>query len=214
MSRPFNEGGASIPRKAPTQVIEHRITLGTYERQQMETLVRRHQVNSTAHIVTSSLQSVSLPLLGVAALIYVGFSVDELVEQAKSTFDKYTNKISDWLVDPDGAGVVNYTADEIGRAIQKTEQEKAAVMEEYMAFFNSPEFALSGGMKGARATAYRRKLESLESREQILRKMLNDIAEGGGIGYLIGGSDKAQKENLQEYYESEGGQGQIDWELG
>ncbi len=61
---------------------------------------------------------------------------------------------------------------------------------------------------------FNRILFSLESREQILRKMLNDIAQGGGVGYLIGGSDEAQKENLQEYYESEGGTGQIDWELG
>ena len=151
----------------------------------METLVRRHQINSVANNVTSAIQSISLPLLGVAALIYVGFSADELIEQAKSTFDKYTNKISDWLVDPDGAGVVNYTADEIGRAITKTEQEKAETLEKYMAWIQSAGFTLQGGMKGPTATAYRRKLESLESREQILRKMLNDIAEGGGMGYVI-----------------------------
>lgn len=180
----------------------------------METLVRRHAINSNAAIVTNSLQSISLPLIGAAALIYVGFSLDEVIEQAKSTFDKYTNKISDWLVDPDGAGVVNYTADEIGRAIVKTEEEKATVLEEYMAFVQSEQFALSGGMKGARATSYRRELESLEAREQLLRKMLNDIAQGGGIGYLIGGSDEAQKQQLQDYYESEGGEGQINWELG
>tara|TARA_Y100000361_G_scaffold145874_1_gene155634 strand:- start:393 stop:1007 length:615 start_codon:yes stop_codon:yes gene_type:complete len=203
-----------MPRKAPDKVIEHRITLGNYERETTRELVKRHKINSNAAIVTNSLQSISLPLLGAAALLYVGFSLDDVVESAKSTFDKYTNKISDWLVNPDGAGVVNYTADEIGRAIIKTEEEKAAVMDEYMAFFNSPEFALNGGMQGARATAYRRKLESLESRERILRKMLNDIAEGGGISYLIGGSDEAQKENLQEYYEREGGEGQINWELG
>ena len=199
-----------MPRKAPTQVIEHRITLGNYEREQVQTLVRRHAFNSNANIVTNSLQSVSLPLIAGAALLYVGFSLDDVVESAKSTFSKYTNKISDWLVDPDGAGVVNYTADEIGRAIVKTEEEKAATMEEYMEYIQST----PGGFSSARGVGYRRKLESLESREQILRKMLNDIAQGGGIGYLIGGSDKAQKENLQEYYESEGGTGQIDWELG
>ena len=203
-----------MPRKAPDKVIEHRITLGNYERETTRELVKRHKINSNAAIVTNSLQSISLPLIGAAALIYVGFSLDEVIEQAKSTFDKYTNKISDWLVDPEGAGVVNYTADEIGRAIVKTEQEKSAEMDAYMAFINSEEFALSGGMQGAKATAYRRKLEALEAREQLLRKMLNDIAEGGGIGYLIGGSDEAQKRNLQEYYEREGGEGEINWELG
>lgn len=199
-----------MPRKAPTQVIEHRITLGNYEREQVQTLVRRHAFNSNANIVTNSLQSISLPLIAGAALLYVGFSLDDVVESAKSTFSKYTNKISDWLVDPDGAGVVNYTADEIGRAIVKTEEEKAATLDEYMEFIQST----PGGFSSARGVTYRRKLESLESREQILRKMLNDIAEGGGVGYLIGGSDEAQKENLQEYYEREGGEGQIDWELG
>ena len=203
-----------MPRKAPGQVIEHRITLGNYERESLAKIVRRHSVNSNARIVTDSLQSVSLPLIGVAALLYVGFSLDDVVESAKSTFSKYTNKISDWLVDPDGAGVVNYTADEIGRAIIKTEEEKAATMNEYMAFVQSSAFALDGGMKGPKATGYRRKLEALEAREQLLRKMLNDIAEGGGMGYLIGGSDEAQKQNLQDYYEREGGEGQIDWELG
>lgn len=203
-----------MPRKAPDKVIEHRITLGNYERETTRELVKRHKINSNAAIVTNSLQSISLPLLGAAALLYVGFSLDDVVESAKSTFDKYTNKISDWLVDPDGAGVVNYTADEIGRAIVKTEREKAATYEDYMAFVNGPMFAFSGGMQGAMATSYRRKLESLEARERILRKMLNDIAEGGGIGYLIGGSDEAQEQQLQDYYEREGGEGQINWELG
>ena len=199
-----------MPRKAPTQVIEHRITLGNYEREQVQTLVRRHALNSNARIVTDSLQSVSLPLIGVAALLYVGFSLDDVVESAKSTFSKYTNKISDWLVDPDGAGIVNYTADEIGRAIVRTEEEKAATLDEYMNYIQST----PGGFSSSKGVSYRRKLESLEEREQILRKMLNDIAQGGGMGYLIGGSDEAQRQNLQDYYEREGGEGQIDWELG
>ena len=199
-----------MPRKAPTQVIEHRITLGNYEREQVQTLVRRYAVNSNAAIVTNSLQSISMPLIAGAALLYVGFSLDEVVESVKSTGNKYINKISDWLVDPDGAGVINYTADEIGRAIIKTEEEKAATMNEYMEFIQST----PGGFTSARGVAYRRKLESLESREQILRKMLNDIAEGGGMSYLIGGSEELQKQRFQEYYEREGGEGQIDWELG
>ena len=203
-----------MPRKAPDKVIEHRITLGNYERETTRELVKRHKINSNAAIVTNSLQSISLPLIGAAALLYVGFSLDEVITQAKSTFDKYTNKISDWLVDPDGAGVVNYTGDEIGRAIVKTEQEKAATLSEYLSFVNGANFADQGGMQGATATAYRRKLESLEDRERVLRKMLDDVAQGGGISYLIGGSDEAQKQQLQDYYESEGGQGQVDFELG
>ena len=60
-----------------------------------------------------------------------------------------------------------------------------------------------------------------ETREEILRKMLNDIATGNTDGLIKVGwvyqqteSDReATADILQEWYRSEGGEGQIDWDI-
>lgn len=202
-----------MPRKAPKEIIEHRITLGNYERERIDELLTSYQARSVAKSATDLLSSISFPMLGVAALIWVGFSLDEFIEEAKGQFQSFTNKISDWLVDPDGAGVVNYTADELGRAIIVTREEKAALYEESKRFYEqNPQ----GGYSSAEGKNYRRRIKALDDRERILEKMLDDIVnERGAVsGYLIGGSDELQKQRLQEYYEEYGGEGQIDWELG
>jgi hypothetical protein len=202
-----------MPRKAPKEIIEHRITLGNYERDRIDELLTSYQARSVAKSATDLLSSISFPMLGVAALIWVGFSLDEFIEEAKGQFQSFTSKISDWLVDPDGAGVVNYTADELGRAIIVTREEKAALYEESKRFYEqNPQ----GGYGSAEGKNYRRRIKALDDRERILEKMLDDIVnERGAVsGYLIGGSDKLQKQRLQEYYEEYGGEGQIDWQLG
>lgn len=205
-----------MPRKAPKEIIEHRITLGNYERERINELIDTYQARSVAKSTTDLLGSISFPMLGVAALIWVGFSLDEFIEEAKGQFQSFTSKISDWLVDPDGAGIVNYTADEIGRAIIVTREEKAALYEESKTFYEqNPQ----GGYSSAEGKNYRRRIKALDDRERILEKMLDDITQGTGSvpGYFVygmGTSDAAQRRMLQEAYEEYGGEGQIDWELG
>lgn len=201
-----------MPRKAPKEIIEHRITLGNYERERINEFIDTYQARSVVKSASDIFGSISLPLLGIAALIYVGFNLDDFIEETKSQWDKYTNKLSDWMVDPDGGGVVNYTSDEIGRAIVRTEEAKAALYEEMLAFYN----AAPGNYTSSKGRRYRRDLEALESREQILRKMLNDIATGenASIGWVSNIRRKSeQAEYLQEIYQEYGGTGTIDWEI-
>ena len=114
-----------MPRKAPKEVIEHRITLGNYEREQLQEIIKSHQRNNIVRNVNNSLQSVSLPLLGVAALIYVGFSADEIIEDAKNLYNRVIDAGSDWVIQNLN---IDYTADNIGREIQKVTEEKAELL--------------------------------------------------------------------------------------
>ncbi len=72
-----------MPRKAPSQVIEHRISLSTFERAELRALVKSTQLNSRINAGANVAQSISFPLLGIAALVYVGFSANELVDDIK-----------------------------------------------------------------------------------------------------------------------------------
>lgn len=203
-----------MPRKAPDKVIEHRISLSNFERKYLDEAMTTHQARIASNTITNLIGSISLSTLGIAALIWVGFSLDEFVEEVKGWTKKTGYAFADWLTK---SGLINYTADEIGRAITETEEEKARVYGEMIAFYNAAE----GNYNSAKGKAYRRELEALETREEILRKMLNDIATGNTDGLIKVGwvyqqteSDReATADILQEWYRSEGGEGQIDWDI-
>jgi len=186
-----------MPRKAPKEVIEHRITLGNYEREQLQEIVKSHQRNNIVRNVNNSLQSLSFPLLAVAGLIYVGFSADEIIEDAKNLYNRVIDAGSDWAIKNLN---IDYTADNIGREIEKVTQEKAELLgvmganvQKYCDS-NSPEFSR------ARCAGIQQQSRSLERRETILRNMLNDIVEGKERGWF-GGSDSATK--VQEYLQAQ-----------
>jgi hypothetical protein len=205
-----------MPRKAPDKVIEHRISLSNFERQRIDEMITSYQAKSAVNSVANVMGAVSLPMLGVAALIWVGFSIDDAIDEIKSWTKRAGNKVADWLT---SAGLINYTADEIGRAITATDEEKVQVYEESIAFYNEH----PDNYSSAKGKAYRRQLTDLESRDVILRKMLNDIATGNTSGMYKAGwvfqqmGNEQDKENtadlLQNWYEYEGGPGDIDWEI-
>lgn len=186
-----------MPRKSPKEVIEHRITLGNYEREQLQEIVKSHQRNNIVRNVNNSLQSLSFPLLAVAGLIYVGFSADEIIEDAKNLYNRIIDAGSDWAIKNLN---IDYTADNIGREIHKVTQEKAELLGVMGANVqrycdpNSPEFSR------ARCAGIQQQSRALERRETILRNMLNDIVKGRERGWF-GGSDSAQR--VQEYLQAQ-----------
>ena len=214
-----------MPRKAPKDIIEHRITLGNYERQRIDELITTYQAKSVATSTANLLGSISLPMLGVAALIWVGYGLTEIVDDVKKWTKTTGSNIANWMTEN---GLINYTADEIGRAIKEAEEEQAALVGEMGANVqrycdpNSPEFNKTKcnnlNAEGAR----------LEKKIQTLRKMLNQIAEGElpiyGAGWLLftgKGDIQAHKDILdtwyvREYLEEYGDEGDKtppDWEI-
>jgi hypothetical protein len=179
-------------------------------------MITTYQAKSTANSITNLIGSVSLPMLGVAALIWVGFSLEDLVEDTKSWAKKQGNDFANYLTK---TGLINYTADEIGKAITETEEEKVRMYGEMIAFYQAGE----GNYSSSRGIRYRKDMESLETREEILRQMLNDIATGntggpGKVGWVLQPTDADQDkaktaELLQSWYEMEGGEGNIDWDI-
>lgn len=197
-----------MPRKAPTQVIEHRLTLGNYERTKIDESIAIAKRRTLARTTTDALNSISWPMLGIAALFYAGATIDDVIGGAKNIFNRTTNYISDKIVN---SRLWNYTADEIGREIEKVTTEKAQTYTEWQEYMQS-----GGGYSDATSTLYKQKLQSLENRDRILRQMLDDIATGANteIGWLSNlRTVKEQQEYLQQQYENYGGEGALDWEI-
>jgi len=197
-----------MPRKSPTQVIEHRITLGNYERKTLDESISLARKRTIANTTTNALNSISWPMLGIAALFYAGATIDDVLGGAKNLFDRTTNYISDRIAN---SRLWNYTSDELGRAIEKTNQEKAKTYEDWQAYMRG-----GGGYNDATSRGYKTKLQALENRDRILREMLNDIATGENtsLGYLSNiRKASEQAEYLQRAYEEYGGEGTIDWEI-
>jgi len=194
-----------MPRKAPDKVIEHRISLSNFERERIDSLMRLHRNNSITRNVTNGVGVAGLPMLGVAALIWVGFSLTDLVDRTKTWAQKVADPISTWLTE---SGVFfTYTADEIGRAIQENEERKMKLGEEYQEWLQDgpsdgdkfDEYFYSG-----KGELYRSKLQSYTNREVVLRKMLNDIATGKNtsIGWMSAAhSDSSQEQFLSDTYD-------------
>jgi len=190
--------------------------MSNFERGRLDELITTYQAKSTANAVTNLIGSVSLPMLGIAALIWVGFSLDDFIEDTKSWAKRQGNAFADYLTK---SGVINYTADEIGRAIVETENKKAAMYAEMTQFYQAD----PSNYNSKRGVNYRKDLQALENREQILRKMLNDIATGNvdgmeKISWVLQPSDSEQDRQvtadlLQQWYQQEGGEGTINWDV-
>lgn len=205
-----------MPRKAPDKVIEHRITLGSYERAELREVVKRYKTTSVASSVGNVLQGIGWPVLAGAALLYVGFSLDDLIEDTKGFIDSTSDGVVNWVEDN---GLVVYTAPKIGEEIKQTEEKKAAIYEQYVNDLNSGKYTYSS----QEAKRVRKKLERLETREQTLRRMLDKIAKGeasefslvtffdsGGVVAGTTQGDATVDRTLQEFYEQEGGVGEFD----
>ena len=204
-----------MPRKAPDKVLEHRISLSNYERKYLDEAMQTYQAKIASNSVTNLIGSLSIGTLGWAALIWVGFSLDDAVEAVKGWTKKTGYWAADWLTQ---SGVINYTADEIGRAITETEEEKQAILDEYLEYIMKD----ADNMHTTKATNMKREMEALEKREAVLREMLDQIARGNVPSYDISwifnqpnheGDEQTTAEFLQSWYEQECGEGQVDWDI-
>lgn len=188
--------------------------MSNFERARLDEMITTYQAKATANTVTNLIGSVSFPMLGIAALIWVGFSLDDFIEDTKSWAKRQGNKLASWI---ESNGLINYTADEIGRAITETENKKAALYAESMEFYQAGE----GNYSSAKGKRYRADLTALEEREEVLRKMLNDIATGntdslykaGWLFQQTEGDKEKTADFLQSWYQQEGGEGDINWEI-
>jgi len=203
----------SVPRKAPDKVVEHRISFGTYERTRIDELISLHRKTSIANSTSNFLGGITLPVLGLAALLYVGFSLEDLVENVKKWTDKTSTGISNYLVENE---IVVYTAPAIGEAINRNNIQKADLYAEWQRRMQSGEIKYSSSA----SDTYKSKIESLEKKDIVLRRMLDKIATGKADEYsyidpfdnwsILGGyeqDDEAVDTMLQEFYEDEGGSG-------
>lgn len=166
-----------MPRKAPTQVIEHRISLSDYERKNIKTLVEAKTRQSYFDSASSILNGITWPVLGIAALLYVGFSLDDLVDDTKKFIDNQSDKLTGWL---EKKGIVNYTADEYGREVEKIRNEQGALFEEN-AELNARIQAEGREPTDAelkRINQIHKRMAILDKREKVLTQLIADIASG------------------------------------
>lgn len=206
-----------MPRKAPDKVIEHRISLSNYERKYLDEAMQTYQAKIASNSITNLIGSLSIGTLGWAALIWVGFSLDDAIEKAKGLTKEWGYKAADWLTQ---AGFVNYTADEIGRAIQENDEALAANSTAYHEYLNSssdPQVYSS-----QKAVNFRKEAAILQNRDTTLRKMLDQITRGEvpsyGVSWMFQQPDhvadqESTAEILQTWYEYEGGEGQVNWDI-
>jgi len=196
-----------MPRKPPTEVIEHRISLSDFERRELKQYIDAQQVNAGINVVGGILQSVSFPLLALAALTWVGFSLTDLVESTKVFVDDSSTKVKGWF---EKNGYVNYQADELGREIDKIQAEMAILRPELAAIGTAmpPETR-----NWDRYWEVDRQMKILADRETILRKMLNDIVMEEASGFSLHVTKEQHQRDLQTWYENEGGEGTIDWDI-
>lgn len=178
-----------MPRKAPDKVIEHRISLSGWEREQIDSYLDHHRWNGTLSGVGTIAQAVSWPLLAAAALIYVGFNLDDFIDNQSDRLTSYLER----------KGWVNYQADEIGREIEKITKEQQDLWDESQ-LVSDPNSAYFNRERTAQIHA---RMRVLERRDRVLREMLDRIAKGEVKGYSFHNPDDPHKHevHLDELYQ-------------
>lgn len=191
-----------MPRKACDKVIEHRISLSGFEREQLKEVINSIQANNYAtgagSVMTgigSIVGGIGFPLAALALGAWVGYS---LLDNIDDTADTISTKYTSWL---GRTGRVNYTADELGRMLTKTEaqEEQAGIDMLKYADRNQPTYDV------VKAKATVRRMESLNKQTVLLRDMIARIASGDLEGYTISFAlyplrEDAHKQMLTDLY--------------
>jgi len=94
-----------MPRKAPTEVIEHRISFSDKERQQIERVISTQQANVAIDGVTATLQAAGSALAGGGMLwaaigLVAWFGGGKILDAAKSTLEKGWGWINEEIAAP------------------------------------------------------------------------------------------------------------------
>lgn len=110
-----------MPRKAPHEVVEHRITLGDYERKQLEQTVNAFQTDKYLENIPHILQGAGVVLVG-GSLGAGAYVLHKWLFGGEPITDK-TNRFFDWLVGGTLQGVVGYDPIEHIRDRQALDEE-------------------------------------------------------------------------------------------
>jgi len=199
------------PRKAPTQVIEHRISLSDFERKELRELLTSNRINQNINSAAKVLGSTGGIGIALAALVYVSFSLEDIINATKAFVDNSSDKVKGWM---ESKGYINYQADEIGRQIFTIRTETDALEKELLILINQT--GPISESQNIRIQFIRRRLPILSKRDDILREMLNDIVTGKRRGYTAYGGERSESlhtEALQAFYEEYGGTDEVDWDL-
>ena len=180
-----------MPRKPCDNVNEFRITLGDFERKKINEAIVTQQANVAIDGVTATLNAAGAAIgglgvwaLGAAALIYVGFSVDEFI-------DNTSTRLSTWL---EKSGFVNYHADEYGRELVKVYEELQTLSDEAIAL--DP----SNPADRKRHEAIMTRVALLVKRQDVLEALIRAIAEGEEDGWNTRGRAGGHASALDERY--------------
>jgi len=192
-----------MPRKPPTNVIEHRISLSDFERSRLKEYMQTQRIQSGFTSAGAILQGVSWPLLAAAALWYVSFSLDDFIDAVTGFIDNTSTKIKTKL---EKEGWINYEADEYGREVVKIQNEMEDLWQEFAIVGNNQ----ISTFNETRAKQILARMDILSKREKVLRSLIHKIAEGEIKGYERGfilGSDEWRDEeyrkSLSAAYEEE-----------
>lgn len=183
-----------MPRKPCDNVSEYRITLGDFERKKIQEIITTQQANVAVDGVTAVAQAVGTAIgglgvyaLGAAALLYVGFSFDE-------TVDNISTRFSTWL---EKSGFVNYHADEYGRELVKVYAELQTLNDEAQTLDSSNPVDLK------RHQQIMTRVALLTKRQDVLEALIRAIAEGDESGWNTRGRAGGHASALNEAY--------VDW---
>lgn len=106
-----------MPRKAPDQVIEHRISFSDKERQHLQEIINTQKANVAIDGVTSTLQAVGSSLAGGGLLwasigLVAWFGGGILLDKAKDATSKTWEFINDAIADPISDFIVDATLED------------------------------------------------------------------------------------------------------
>jgi len=159
-------------RTSCDSTVEHRLTLGQFERNQVKELIAQQERN----IWLDAIPSIGIGAVGLGAVLggyallrWAGVTIENLVDDGTSVFSKYTNKMSDKLVDALPATPAEIRMEQIRDRVLAITKEKRALWEQYNAAPPPPWAARQEILK---------RMGELEDEEERLRLELDAYATG------------------------------------
>jgi hypothetical protein len=184
-----------MPRKAPgpnNGVTEHRITFGNTERKLIKETSTKMAWGGVAEGVGSAVGGLGIAGAAIAALIYVGFNIDDFI-------DNRSTRIVTWL---EKNGYVVYWAPVYGMKLKEAEDELAALFEEMQSINLDTEAGK------ARYAACQARWNILIKRIKVLTIIIGQIADGTfkGKGWSGNQSGTYADTRMEYWYDYYGGQ--------
>lgn len=173
-----------MPRKAPTEVTEHRITFGNAERKLIKETSNKLAWSGVAKGAGSAIGGLGIAGAAIAALIYVGFNIDDFI-------DNRSTRIVTWL---EKNGYVVYWAPVYGMKLQEAEAELALIFEE----MQTVNLDTKAGKD--RYAALQLRFNILVKRIKVLTIIIGKIADGTFKGKAYSGTQGDYAETRMEYW--------------